>query len=223
MEHYDLKLASMQHTLAHILKYPVLPVFYHDDKQTCIDVVQACYDGGIRVFEFVSRGPKALENFKALLDYRDEYLSGLLLGIGTIKNKESAQRYVSLGADFIVSPVVKAEIASVTLTHGVLWIPGCMTPTEISLAEDLGAPLVKLFPGDTLGQGFLKAIKPLFPDMLFMPTGGVNPDEESIRTWFAAGVSAVGMGSKLFSKPENAVGYDWLVDRSQALIAWATS
>ena len=213
----------MKKTLDHILKYPVLPVYYHDDAQTCIDVVNACYQGGIRVFEFVNRGANALDNFKQLLDYRQKHLPELLLGIGTIKDAVTAAAYIAAGADFIVSPVVKPEIAEVTLKQDILWIPGCMTPTELSSAEDLGAPLVKLFPGDTLGAGFLKAIKPLFPAMRFMPTGGVNPTQESIEGWFGAGVSAVGLGSKLFAKPEGATGYGWLTERSRELMGWVTS
>ncbi len=210
----------MKNTLDHILNYPVLPVYYHDDAQTCIDVVNACYQGGIRVFEFVNRGENALDNFSRLLAYQQENWPDLLLGIGTIKSAAMASEYIDRGAKFIVSPLVKAEIAAVTLKDNILWVPGCMTPTEISLAEDLGAPLVKLFPGDTLGAGFLKAIKPLFPAMRFMPTGGVNPTQESIAGWFAAGVSAVGLGSKLFAKPEGATGYDWLIERSRELMTW---
>lgn len=208
----------MKNTLEHIINYPVLPVYYNDDIQTCTEVVNACYQGGIRVFEFVNRGDKAPENFSQLLSFQKENWPGLLLGIGTIKSAAMASAYVAMGAEFIVSPVVKAEIAEVTLEKNILWVPGCMTPTEISLAEDLGAPLVKLFPGDTLGTGFLKGIKPLFPAMRFMPTGGVNPTEESISGWFDAGVSAVGLGSKLFTKPEGATGYDWLVQRSRELM-----
>ena len=210
----------MKEILDHILNYPVLPVYYNDDPQTCIDVVNACYDGGIRVFEFVNRGENALDNFKQLLEYRNTQLPELKLGIGTIKDAATAIQYLKAGADFIVSPVVKKEIAEVTLHQNVLWIPGCMTPTEISLAEDLGAPLVKLFPGDTLGAKFLKAIKPLFPGMRFMPTGGVSPEEKNISEWFEAGVNAVGMGSKLFARPDDAVGYDWLSDKASQLMGW---
>ncbi len=210
----------MKDTLDHILKYPVLPVYYHDDIQTCIAVVNACYQGGIRVFEFVNRGDRAPENFSQLLSCQKENWPDLLLGIGTVKTAAMASAYIGMGAKFIVSPVVKAEIAEVTLKHDILWVPGCMTPTEISLAEDLGAPLVKLFPGDTLGTGFLRAIKPLFPAMRFMPTGGVNPTEESISAWFNAGVSAVGLGSKLFTKPDGATGYGWLTDRARELMGW---
>ncbi|WP_257668794.1 bifunctional 4-hydroxy-2-oxoglutarate aldolase/2-dehydro-3-deoxy-phosphogluconate aldolase [Parapedobacter tibetensis] len=210
----------MEKTLDHILAHPILPVYYHDDLQTCINVVNACYQGGIRVFEFVNRGDSAPENFSQLLSYQKENWPGLLMGIGTIKNAAMAKAYIDIGAKFIVSPVVKPEIAEITLQKDILWVPGCMTPTEISLAEDLGAPLVKLFPGDTLGAGFLKAIKPLFPAMRFMPTGGVNPTKESITSWFDAGVSAVGLGSKLFAKPEGETGYDWLTERSKELMRW---
>ncbi|GGG81936.1 bifunctional 4-hydroxy-2-oxoglutarate aldolase/2-dehydro-3-deoxy-phosphogluconate aldolase [Parapedobacter pyrenivorans] len=213
----------MKKTLDHILKYPVLPVYYHDDIQTCTEVVNACYQGGIRVFEFVNRGDKAPENFAQLLAYQRKYWPDLLLGIGTIKTAAMAAAYTEIGAEFIVSPVVKEEIADITLKKRILWVPGCMTPTEISMAEDLGAPLVKLFPGDTLGTGFLKSIKPLFPTMRFMPTGGVNPTEESISGWFDAGVSAVGLGSKLFAKPEGATGYGWLADRAKELMGWVNA
>ena len=210
----------MKETLDHILNYPVLPVYYHDDIRTCIEVVNACYAGGIRVFEFVNRGEQAPENFSQLLSYQQANWPDLLLGIGTIKTAAMASAYMEMGAKFIVSPVVKPEIAEVTLKNNILWVPGCMTPTEISLAEDLGAPLVKLFTGDTLGMGFLKSIKPLFPAMRFMPTGGVNPTEESISGWFDAGVSAVGLGSKLFAKPAGATGFGWLTDRSRELMGW---
>lgn len=201
-----------------IQDYPVIPVYYNENVQTCIDVLKASYAGGIRVFEFTNRGAQAPENFKALLAYRDEHFADMQLGIGTIKTVEQAEAYIKLGADFIVSPIVKAELAEVTATHNTLWIPGCMTPTEINLAEELGAPLVKLFPGDTLGIGFLKAIKPLFPNLKFMPTGGVDVNKENIDNWLNAGVTALGFGSKLFQQPENVTGYEWLTERCQLLI-----
>src|SRR5690606_14749325 len=196
----------------------VLPAYYHDDIQTCLEARNACYQGGTRGCEFVNRGEKAPDNFSQLLSSQRAKWTDLLLGIGTTKTAAMASAYIQMGAKFIVSPVVKAEIAEVTLKNDILWVPGCMTPTEISLAEDLGAPLVKLFPGDILGTGFLKAIKPLFPAMRFMPTGGVNPTTESISGWFDAGVSAVGLGSKLFARPDGATGYSWLTDRARELM-----
>lgn len=201
-----------------IQDYPVIPVYYHEDVHTCIEVLKASYAGGIRVFEFTNRGQNATQNFKALLAYRNEYLQDMKLGIGTIKTVAQAETYIDLGADFIVSPIVKADLAAVTAANQLLWIPGCMTPTEINLAEELGAPLVKLFPGDTLGPGFLKAIKPLFPNLKFMPTGGVDVDKNNIENWLNAGVTALGFGSKLFLQPENASDYGWLTERCQLLV-----
>lgn len=210
----------MNQILEIIAKHPVIPVYYNDDSETCIEIVKASYAGGIRVFEFVNRGAKALENFKILLEYKQKHLPDLLLGIGTIKTVEQAQDFIDAGADFIVSPIVLKGIAEVTLDKGILWIPGCMTPTEIALAESLGAPLVKLFPGDTLGPNFLKAIKPLFPNVKFMPTGGVDVAESNIRGWFDAGVYSVGLGSKLFNAPADAKGYTWLSERAEKLFGW---
>ncbi|MBE8720206.1 bifunctional 4-hydroxy-2-oxoglutarate aldolase/2-dehydro-3-deoxy-phosphogluconate aldolase [Sphingobacterium pedocola] len=210
----------MNNILETINKYPVIPVYYHDDSAKCIEIVKAAYEGGIRVFEFVNRGEKALENFKILLEYKNLHLPGLVLGIGTIKDVEQAKSFLAVGAEFIVSPIIEPSIARETLDKGILWIPGCMTPSEIAVAEKLGAPLVKLFPGDTLGPNFLKAIKPLFPKVKFMPTGGVDVEEKNIQEWFDAGVYSVGLGSKLFQEPEGATDYSWLAERSKQLFSW---
>jgi len=201
-----------------IQDYPVIPVYYHDDAETCLEVLKASYAGGIRVFEFTNRGAQAPANFKLLIDYRNEHLPEMKLGIGTIKTVEQAHTYIDLGADFIVSPIVRADLAAVTKSHQIFWIPGCMTPTEINLAEELGAELVKLFPGDTLGPGFLKAIKPLFPNLKFMPTGGVDVNKENIDTWLNAGVTSLGFGSKLFQQPADAKDYSWLTERCELLM-----
>ena len=201
--------------------YPVIPVYYNDDADTCIDVLKQCYAGGIRVFEFVNRGEKALENFKKLLEYKNQHLPDLKLGIGTIKTAQQAKDFAEAGTEFLVSPIVKVEIAAIAKKYAVEWIPGCMTPTEIALAEELDAKLVKLFPGDTLGPNFLKAIKPLFPNLKFMPTGGVDTTEESIKSWKQAGVFSVGLGSKLFAVPKVASTDNWLAERCKQLLEWA--
>jgi 2-dehydro-3-deoxyphosphogluconate aldolase/(4S)-4-hydroxy-2-oxoglutarate aldolase len=205
--------------LQSIENFPVIPVYYNSDPQNCISVMSAVYEGGIRVFEFTNRGPEAMENFKQLLNQRDLHFPDLVLGIGTIKTTAQANEYIHAGADFIVSPIIREDIAKTTSDSDVLWIPGCMTPTEINLAEELGAPLIKMFPGDTLGPGFLKAIKPLFPGLKFMPTGGVDLAKESIDRWLEAGVSALGFGSKLFVPPTDAVDYSWLTKRCEDLMA----
>lgn len=210
----------MKEVLDKIEHYPIIPVFYDDDLQKCKDILKACYNGGIRVFEFVNRGIKAKENFKALIHYKNESFPDLKLGIGTIKTVQQAEEFLALGAEFIVSPILNEEIAASTIEKNILWIPGCMTPTEIAKAEQLDVPLVKLFPGDTLGPKFLKSIKPLFPNLKFMPTGGVDVEANNIRNWFEAGVFSVGLGSKLFQKPEHAEGYDWLEANVKLLFSW---
>lgn len=211
----------MNNILEKLGQVPSIPVFYHDNSDRCIQIIQAAYDGGIRLFEFVNRGDKALENFKVLIDYKNKHLPELTLGIGTIKTADEARLFLDAGAEFLVSPIVSESIAQVAKERNVLWIPGCMTPTEIALAEQLQAPLVKLFPGDTLGPSFLKAIKPLFRHTLFMPTGGVNVEESNIKAWFDAGVYAVGLGSKLFEEPIGATDLKWLTERCEKLVAWA--
>jgi len=201
--------------------YPIIPVYYNDDVDKCIETLKNCYAGGIRVFEFVNRGEKALENFKALLAYKNQHIPDLKLGIGTIKTAQQAKDFADAGTEFLVSPIVKAEIAGVAKEYNLEWIPGCMTPTEIALAEELNAKLVKLFPGDTLGANFLKAIKPLFPNLKFMPTGGVDTTEESIKSWREAGVFSVGLGSKLFAVPNDSSNENWLAERCSKLLEWA--
>lgn len=177
---------------------PIVPVYYNDDIEKCKAVLKECYEGGVRIFEFVDRGAKSKENFSLLLSYKNESFKDLTLGIGTIKSKEQAEDFIALGAEFLVSPIVNSEIAEVVKFTDVEWIPGCMTPSEIALAERLGATTIKLFPGDVLGFNFLKAIKPLFSNLNFMVTGGVSLSEPNLKSWFSAGVTAVGVGSKLF-------------------------
>ncbi|MFP5081821.1 bifunctional 4-hydroxy-2-oxoglutarate aldolase/2-dehydro-3-deoxy-phosphogluconate aldolase [Pedobacter sp. JCM 36344] len=208
---------SKINVLDQIISHPVIPVYYNDNSITCLNIMSACYDGGIRVFEFTNRGEKALENFKLMQKKRDAEYPDLLLGIGTIKTSDQAKTYIDLNADFIVSPIVNRELAEVTKQHGVFWIPGCMTPSEIALAEELGATLVKLFPGDVLGISFLKAIKPLFPNLKFMPTGGVDISGGNITGWLQAGVTALGFGSKLFSPPSKISNGNWLTERCRQI------
>jgi 2-dehydro-3-deoxyphosphogluconate aldolase/(4S)-4-hydroxy-2-oxoglutarate aldolase len=178
----------------------VLPLFFHEDAKVCREVVQALYDAGIRIIEYTNRGETAIDNFKELVSLRDKQWPGLLLAIGTIKSLKDAKAAMKCHPDFIISPGINKEVGTKLNEEGFLWIPGCMTPSEIMLAEECGAKLVKLFPGNILGQGFMTAIKELFPNMEFMPTGGVELSKESIQSWFDAGVSAVGLGSKLISK-----------------------
>lgn len=177
---------------------PIVPVYYNDDIEVCKSILSDCYDGGVRVFEFVDRGPQSKENFGLLVEFRNQYFKDLALGIGTIKNTAQAKDFMSIGADFLVSPIVNPAIAEMIEGTPVEWIPGCMTPSEIAVAEELGASIIKLFPGELLGPSFVKAIKPIFPTMNFIITGGVSLSPDNLRSWFNVGAKAVGVGSKLF-------------------------
>jgi 2-dehydro-3-deoxyphosphogluconate aldolase / (4S)-4-hydroxy-2-oxoglutarate aldolase len=183
-----------------IIEQGMLPLYYHPDATTTLELAQTLYRAGVRVIEYTNRGVHAIDNFKLLLKERDISMPGLLLGIGTIKTTTDAELYLNAGADFIICPIMVPAVADTVHRAGKLWIPGCMTVTEIAGAEVAGAKLVKLFPGNVLGSDFVSAIKDLFPNLLFMPTGGVDTTKENISAWFNAGVCAVGMGSKLISK-----------------------
>lgn len=179
----------------------MLPLFFYKDTEVSLEVLRTLYRAGVKTVEYTNRGEAALANFKAMRQLCDSELQGMYLGVGTIKNADQAKAFIDAGAHYIISPGLVEEAAKVADENDMLWVPGCMTPTEIIRAENLGAKLVKLFPGNILGTAFVSAIKELFPNLLFMPTGGVDLDKENIGGWFKAGVCAVGMGSKLISKP----------------------
>ena len=178
----------------------VLPLYFYKDTEVSIQVLKSLYSAGIRAVEYTNRGEAALLNFKKMREVCDAELKGMYLGIGTIKNAKMAQTFIDAGADYIICPGLIEEVAEVADKNKMLWVPGCMTPSEIIRAENMGAKMIKLFPGNILGPGFMSAIKELFPDLLFMPTGGVDLEKDNIAGWFKAGVCAVGMGSKLVSK-----------------------
>lgn len=178
----------------------ILPLYFYKDTAVSIEVLRALYAAGIRAVEYTNRGEAALQNFREMRKVCDTELKGMYLGIGTIKNGEMAKTFINEGTDYIICPGLVESVAEVADSHNMLWVPGCMTPTEIIRAETLGAKMIKLFPGNILGPGFLSAIKELFPGLLFMPTGGVELDKDNIAGWFKAGVCAVGMGSKLITK-----------------------
>ena len=182
-------------------KQGILPLFFYKDAEVSVEVMRALYQGGIRALEYTNRGEAAFVNFKQMKAVRDKDMPDMMLGIGTIKSGEQARNFIEAGADFIISPGFVKEAADEANKAGVLYVPGCMTPTEIIVAEQYGCRFIKLFPGNILGPDFMSAIKELFPDLMFMPTGGVDLDKENISGWFKAGVRAVGMGSKLISKP----------------------
>lgn len=183
-----------------IITQGTLPLFFYEDATVSLEITRTLYKAGIRVFEYTNRGAAALANFKVLKKAQQEEMPDLYLGIGTIKTGAEAAAFITAGADFIVSPIINPEVGKIAHQHDLLWIPGCMTPTEIHTAQQNGAALIKIFPANILGPEFVSSIRDLFAGQLFIPTGGVELNINSISTWFRAGVCAVGMGSKLISK-----------------------
>jgi 2-dehydro-3-deoxyphosphogluconate aldolase/(4S)-4-hydroxy-2-oxoglutarate aldolase len=181
----------------------LVPLFYNSDLEIGKKVIQACYDGGARLLEFTARGDFAHEVFGELNKYVLIHMPGMIMGVGSVTDAASASRFMALGANFIVTPVLREDIAIVCNRRKVLWSPGCGSLTEICRAEELGCEIVKLFPGGIYGPGFVKAIKGPQPWTSIMPTGGVSPTQENLEGWFNAGVTCVGMGSKLIAKDAN--------------------
>ncbi len=202
----------------------VIPVFYHADTELCKEVLKASYAAGIRVFEFTNRGDFAHEVFGTLNRWAATELPELMLGVGSVVDAPTAALYIQLGAAFVVSPLLNEEMAPVCNRRKILWAPGCGSLSEIGRAEELGAEIVKIFPGSSVGgPEFVKAVKGPCPWSSIMPTGGVEPTEESLRAWFKAGVTCVGMGSNLFPK-KLIEARDWgaitdTINRVRAIIA----
>jgi 2-dehydro-3-deoxyphosphogluconate aldolase/(4S)-4-hydroxy-2-oxoglutarate aldolase len=178
----------------------LVPLFYNNDISTAKNIVKACYVGGARLLEFTHRGDFAHEVFRELIQFTLSELPEMILGVGSLTDSASASYYIQNGANFIVTPVLREDIALICNRRKVLWAAGCGTLTEIAKAEEMGAEIIKLFPGNIYGPDFVKAIKGPQPWTSIMPTGGVTKDPENIKNWFEAGVSCVGMGSQLISK-----------------------
>jgi len=178
----------------------LVPLFYHPDIEVAKQVLEACYKGGARILEFTNRGDYAHEVFRELNLFAAKELPEMMLGVGSVTDAGAASLYMQLGANFVVTPVLREDISLACNRKKVLWAAGCATLTEIARAEELGAEIVKVFPGGLLGPSFVKAVKGPCPWTSIMPTGGVAPTVENLTAWFEAGVTCVGMGSKLISK-----------------------
>lgn len=178
----------------------MIPLFFHSDIKLSKKILKACYDRGARLMEFKERGDFAHEVFRELTKYAIKELSGMVMGVGSVTDGAAASFYMALGANFIMTPVLREDISISCNRRKVLWSPGCGTLTEITRAEELGCEIIKLFPGDIYGPQFVKGIKGPQPWTSIMPTGGVSPREENLKGWFDAGVTCVGIGSQLISK-----------------------
>lgn len=193
-------MSKMNRTTDIIVAQGMLPLYFNAEEAVSVEILKALYSAGVRAVEYTNRGEAALSNFKKLIEVRNSGMPGMLLGVGTVKNLQTAENYIQAGADFLVSPGYIAEIADYTMSNDIFYAPGCMTPSEIIAAENTGIKFIKLFPGNLLGAEFVTTIKDIFPNLLFMPTGGVDTTKENLEAWFKSGVCAVGMGSKLISK-----------------------
>lgn len=179
----------------------LVPVFYEGDPQICFEVLGACHRGGATIFELTNRGDQAHAVFAQLASRAAEEFPDLILGAGTVLDAPTAALYLQLGANFVVSPILAPDVARVCNRRKVAWLPGCGSMSEISTAEELGAEVVKIFPAAEVGgPSFVKAVRGPSPWTSIMPTGGVAPEEGSLRAWFEAGVWCVGIGSKLFAR-----------------------
>lgn len=203
MARFD-KLAVM----AKIKEAPMVPVFYHKDAEVAKQVIKACYEGGVRAFEFTNRGDFAQEVFAECVKFAAKECPELALGIGSVVDAPTAAMYLQLGACFVVGPLFNPEIAPVCNRRLVPYCPGCGSVSEIGKAQELGCDLTKLFPGDVYGPNMVKGLMAPMPWSKIMVTGGVSPDAENLRSWFKAGVYCVGMGSKLFPK-DKVAAEDW--------------
>lgn len=201
---------NKQQVLAAVESTGMVPVFYNSDIEISKAVVKACYDGGVRAFEFTNRGDFAHEVFGELVKYANAELPGMILGVGSVVDPATAALYLQLGANFVVSPLFNPDIAPVCNRRLVPYCPGCGTVSEVGEAQELGCDLCKVFPGDVLGPAFVKGLRAPMPWSKIMVTGGVKPTRENLEGWFKAGVTCVGMGSNLFPK-EAVAAKDWSV------------
>jgi 2-dehydro-3-deoxyphosphogluconate aldolase/(4S)-4-hydroxy-2-oxoglutarate aldolase len=177
----------------------IMPIFFNPDETVCLKLLEAAYEGGIRVIEMVNRGKEAPAIFPALRKLADQ-MPGLSLGIGTIYHAWEAEMFLEIGAEFIVAPVMNPKLGEYCRNANLPWIPGCGTVSEVFFAQELGAELVKIYPANVLTPEFVKAVHAVLPKVEIIPTGGVEPTAESIKTWIDAGVLCLGMGSQLFKK-----------------------
>ena len=197
-----------QAVLAKIGAAPMVPVFYHKDLEVAKAVVKACYEGGVRAFEFTNRGDFAHEIFGELVKFAAVECPEMALGVGSGVDPATAALYIQLGACFVVGPLFNPEISRICNRRLVPYTPGCGTISEVGAAQETGCDLCKVFPGDVLGAKFVKGLLAPMPWSKLMVTGGVEPTEENLTAWFKAGVYCVGMGSKLFPK-DKVAAQDW--------------
>ena len=197
-----------QAVMAKIKEAPMVPVFYHKDAEIACLVVKACYEGGVRAFEFTNRGDFAHEVFEKVVKFAATECPEMAIGVGSVVEPGTAALYMQLGACFVVGPLFNPEVARVCNRRQVPYTPGCGSISEVGAAQEVGCELCKVFPGDVLGPKFVKGLLAPMPWSKLMVTGGVEPTEDNLKAWYSAGVYCVGMGSKLFPS-DKVAAQDW--------------
>ena len=187
--------------LSAMMEQGVIPVFYHPEVDVCVEVIQACADGGAKCIEFTNRGDFAAQAFLEVARHFAKTDPSVIMGVGTVVDAPTAAIYIANGANFVVGPTLSAEVARLCNRRGIAYCPGCGSATEIGDAQELGCEIVKVFPGSAVGgPDFVRSVLAPMPWTRIMPTGGVEPTAESLRKWFGAGIVACGIGSKLITE-----------------------
>jgi 2-dehydro-3-deoxyphosphogluconate aldolase/(4S)-4-hydroxy-2-oxoglutarate aldolase len=204
-----------------ILEIGVIPLFYHGEFETAVELVNACARGGARAIEFTNRGEMAYPVFAELVKHFAKPAPSVILGVGSIIDAPTAALYLAAGANFIVGPSLNPEISRLCNRRKILYLPGCATENEITAAEELGAEICKLFPGDSLGPGFIKAVMAPCPWHRLLPTGGVDATQASIGEWITAGAAAIGLGSKLITaQAVKEKDYNGIAAKTAQCVCW---
>jgi 2-dehydro-3-deoxyphosphogluconate aldolase/(4S)-4-hydroxy-2-oxoglutarate aldolase len=208
--------------LTKIVDLGLVPVFYNGDVEVAKQIVAACSKGGAKVVEFTNRGDFAYQVFGELVKHFEKEDPEIILGVGSVCDPGTAALYINNGANFVVGPVLNPDVAKVCNRRKIAYSPGCGSASEISYAEELGVEIVKVFPGSSVGgPAFVKSVLGPNPWTRIMPTGGVDATRESIEGWFRAGVTCVGMGSKLVRKDLVAAGdFDAIAEKVAQVLAW---
>jgi 2-dehydro-3-deoxyphosphogluconate aldolase/(4S)-4-hydroxy-2-oxoglutarate aldolase len=212
----------MRHeVVSSVLEIELIPTFYDEDLETAKKIVKACTEGGAKVVEFTNRGALAYQVFSELVKWKDREFPDFILGAGTIVEPSAASLYINCGANFIVGPIFNADVAKTCNRYNTLYIPGCSTPSEISMAEEMGADIIKIFPADVLGPQFIKDLLGPFPWLKLMPSGGVEATKEGISSWIRAGAAAINLGSNLIVKNlVKPVDFQTIKEKTKECLQW---
>jgi len=192
---------SKQDDLKRVLDRAVIAVVRLPSGEQLVDVAEALLAGGVDVLEITFTVPRATHVLETVADRLGDKV---LLGAGTVLDPETARAALLSGAEYLVSPTLNLDVIELARRYGKLVMPGAFTPTEILTAWEAGADIVKVFPSDTTGPKYLRAVRGPLPQVRLMPTGGVNLD--TAADFLRAGACALGIGGSLVEPQAVAAG-----------------